>query len=289
MEPSRSLSLLLERSGAVGAAWTRACPVEEREWRLFEDWLDRGFDADMNYMRNYPEIRKDPRLLLEGGRSIVSIAYNYRQPNPFPGVATYALGEDYHKVLRRRLKKVVATMKQAAGGEWRICIDSAPMLERYWARKSGLGRRSDLHGNICIPGVGSMVFLAELITTLDLGEGRWHKFPSADSSAFEANIPYPCPTGALCPGGTVDARRCINYLTIEHRGELDETQKKMVGDCVFGCDKCQTACPSNGAPWPGVLPEFEPLPGLKEYLEGQKEALDLRKSPINRAVKRNFE
>lgn len=277
------LARLLSEAGAVAFGSTRAEPVAEEEWRLFEQWLEKGYHAGMAYMRNYPEIRKDPRRLLEGAKTIISMAFNYRQPNPLPGVATYALGEDYHKVLRRRLKRVVKEIKTEAGGDWRICIDSAPVLERYWAVKCGVGFRSPVHGNVIVPGVGSMVFLAELITTHELDLRRGGKAASQMVDTQETEGPGVCPTGALQPGGIVDSRRCINYLTIEKRGDLTPEEMEMVGGAIFGCDICQRACRENRVGNPGVIPEFSPLPGLMGYLRGEDNGFELRNSPLSRA------
>lgn len=280
MDASQKLSRLLEESGAVAFGWTQAAPVEESEWNLFTEWLARGFHAGMAYMERYQEIRRDPRLLLSGARTIISVAFNYRQPNPFRGVATYALGQDYHKVLRKRLKRVAASMKEEFGGDWRICIDSAPLLERYWAEKCGVGFRSPVHGNIVVPGVGSMVFLAEIITTLQLP-------PSPLPDSFErygenTTGNQICPTGALQPGGMVDARKCINYLTIEHRGELSPEEKTLTGGAFFGCDICQKGCPENSGEAPGVLPEFLPMNGLGDFIKGRDCDFELGKSPMSR-------
>lgn len=282
MKEARSLLCrLLEESGAAAFGAAEAAPVPDEEWARFEDWIARGWHAGMGYMENYPEIRRDPRLLLPGATTIISIAYNYRQPNPYRGVATYAIGRDYHKVLRKRLKKVVGTMKTEFGGEWRICIDSAPILERYWAQRCGVGVRSPLHGNIVVPGTGSMVFLAEILTTLPIPSftsRRGDNIPPEPTAAAS-----PCPTGALQEGGTVDARRCINYLTIEHRGGLTEEETAWVGEAVFGCDICLRACPANRGEAPEVLPEFRPMKGLKEFLEGTPGEFDISKSPLKRA------
>lgn len=286
MEPENRLSGLIEESGAVAFGIVEARPVDDKEWEHFERWIAMGWHAGMTYMENYPEIRRDPRLLLPGARSLVSVAYNYRQPNPFKGLATYALGRDYHKVLRKRLRKVAGVMKVEFGGEWRICIDSAPVLERYWAWKAGVGKRSDFHGNIMVEGVGSMVFLAELVTTLELKPihasfVRFSKNPEAVSSH---NIPPDvCPTGALQPGGTIDARRCINYLTIEKRDEFTSEENIWRGNAIFGCDVCQLASPENRCDSPGVLPEFEPMPGLDEFLKGEAEGFEVSSSPLKRA------
>ena len=110
MAPNEILAPLLEVEGAVAFGVCKAEEVEADEWERFENWLARGWNAGMAYMERHKELRRDPRLLLEGARSIVSIAFNYRQPNPFPEIATYALGEDYHKALRRRLRRVVSSM-----------------------------------------------------------------------------------------------------------------------------------------------------------------------------------
>lgn len=272
--------------------------MPEGEWQCFERWLAQGMHAGMDYMNRHEALRRDPRLLLDGTRSIVSVAFNYRQPNPYPQIAVYALGRDYHKVLRKILKRVVAPLREEYGGGWRICIDSAPILERYWAVRSGMAVRSPRSGNVVVPGVGSMVFLAEILTTAEIPESRYNFVTeSAAPASFDFDgetAEKVCPTGALQPGGMVDSRRCINYLTIEHRGPWNEEQRQLMSlpgakGHVFGCDICQNACPSNqGEPLP-VIPEFQPLPILKSYikaiLSGDTTALsslDLTGSPLSR-------
>ena len=295
METERQLlDRLLCESGAVAWGVVPAAEVPAREWQRFEDWLAKGYHADMDYMERHKEIRRDPRLLLEGARTIVSVAYSYRQENPYPGLATYALGEDYHKVLRRRLKKVVAGMKNAFGGEWRICIDSAPLLERYWAERAGVGRRNPVHGNIMVDGVGSMVFLAELVTTLAPAEGpssilmreRAGLDPECGAASTRGKIVAAvCPGGALKEGGTVDARRCINYLTLEKREELSEEERRLTGGVFFGCDICLRSSGEHRGNALPVVPEFLPLPGLEAILRGEKNE-ELLRSPINRKYRR---
>lgn len=277
--PRHRLEALLEQAGAVAFGFAKAEPVDPRQWGYFQEWLSRGFNAGMSYMENYPDIRRDPRLLLEGASTVVSMAFNYRQPNPFKGVATYALGTDYHKVLRKKLKRVVAEMRGEFGGNWRICIDSAPVLERYWAVKCGVGYRSPVHGNIVVPGVGSMVFLAELVTTLDFNSDNRSVLPDE----VLPGSPAGCPAGALQPGGVVDASRCINYLTIEKKEELSDMEKRLVGRAVFGCDECLRKAPENQGAAPSVLPEFLPLPGLADFLAGNDVFLDFSESPMVRS------
>lgn len=286
MKAANSLiSELLQGSGAVAWGSAECLPVDEDNWHRFQKWIECGYNAGMHYMKNYPEIRRDPRLLLEGAKSIISVAYNYRQPNPVKGLATYALGEDYHKVLRRRLKMVVKILKEKLGGNWRICIDSAPLLERYWAQKCGVGRRSEIHGNIIVEGVGSMVFLAEIITTLQL-EPTHENFINSVAAGIPKTVgtlsQAVCPTRALLPGGVVDARRCINYLTIEHQEPLDDEQLKLIGEARFGCEICQKYAVENQGTAPDVLPEFRKLPYIEEFLDGKECGFDLKKSPISR-------
>ena len=285
---NEKLATLLKENGAVAFGSAPAQPVDEKDWTRFQRWLDKGYNAGMAYMENYPEIRRDPRRLLEGARTVISMAFNYRQPNPFQGIATYALGRDYHKVLRRRLKSVVKELSDEFGGQWRICIDSAPILERYWALKCGIGFRSPVHGNIVVPKVGSMVFLAELITTLECDL----KGTVSSDNVVEASAVYErdagsdvCPTGALQSDGTVDSNRCINYLTIEKREPLSDEEREMCGHAVFGCDICQRVCSENKSPYPGVLPEFTPMPGLEDFLNGEKGEFELKDSPLVRSPK----
>lgn len=295
---------LLEQTGAVAWGVAPAEMVPADEWARFEDWLARGLHAGMDYMVRYKEIRHDPRLLLEGARSIISLAFNYRQPNPYPEIATYALGRDYHRVLRSRLKKTVSELKKELGGEWRICIDSAPILERYWAERCGIGERSPLHGNIVVPGVGSMVFLAELITTLDLpptsaapqklipqkASGRPKSAASQQRSDPKGQQPpHPCPTGALLPGGIIDSRRCLNYLTIEHRGEYTPEEQRLLTlpgakGKLFGCDSCQLGCDYNQTPIE-ILPEFAPLPDMPRVIEALRRG-DRNSIPSDSPLKR---
>ena len=292
MELNERLSEVLEETGAVAFGISPLHPVEDQEWKYFLRWIDAGMHAGMKYMENYPEIRRDPRLLIPGAQSIISIAFNYRQPNPFSGIATYALGKDYHKAIRRRLKKVVGAVKQEFGGEWRICIDSAPVLERYWARKCGVGERSGIHGNIIVPGVGSMVFLAELVTTLPLEPYSSHFFETNRDTPETIEDPLSdctvCKNGALQPGGLLDSCRCINYLTIEHKGEFDDDQKKLAGQSIFGCDRCLRIAPENRLPAPPVIAELSPMPLLKEFLSGEEVDFNLSESPLGRCDHTNL-
>lgn len=264
---------LLMEAGACSFGVAKAEEVGGEDWSRFEQWLEKGCHGGMQYMERHRDIRRDPRLLLEGAESIISIAFNYRQSNPLQGkIATYALGADYHRALRKRLEKTVDCLREEYGGNYRICIDSAPILERYWAVKAGVGYRSPISGCVVVPGTGSMVFLAEIITTLPpaiLGENQ-PVAPGAPQMAEWSDAR--CPTGALQADATIDARRCLNYLTIEHRGDWSEEQKKTIAEMkgsfpIFGCDICQLCDPANQGTPPETIEELRYNPSLEVFLD----------------------
>lgn len=254
---------ILRGCGACAVGTAVAGSVEQSMADRFDSWLDSGHNAGMAYMSNWREIRMDPRLLLEGARSVICTAFAY--PSSSGPIASYALGEDYHVVLRKVLEYAVERMRAVYGGEYRICVDSAPILERYWAEKCGVGFRG-CNGLIIVPGVGSRVFLAEIVTTLSLSATAPLE---ASCGADCRRCQQSCPAGALQADGTVDARRCLSYLTIEHRGEWDETGAAAMATpagraTLYGCDICQRVCPHNsdaeasGLSAEKIRPEFEP-------------------------------
>lgn len=201
-------------------------------------WIADGHHGSMGYMARNMDIRFDPRLLLDGAQSIISMAFPYRQADGYhhPLIADYALGRDYHAVIRERLAPVQELLHDEYGAESRICVDSAPILERYWAQRSGVGFIGENH-QLIVPGAGSEVFLAELITTLRLESDE----ATARKCAGCGRCVASCPASALSEG--FDARKCRSYLSIEHRGELPEGTR--LGSCVIGCDICQRCCPEN--------------------------------------------
>ncbi|MDE6338429.1 MAG: tRNA epoxyqueuosine(34) reductase QueG [Muribaculaceae bacterium] len=254
-----------KQSGACAVGFAQAGEVEASEWQLFEEWLKRGDNAGMDYMRNYPELRRDPREMFEA-KSVISVAFSYK-PKEWRDesrgmIAAYAYGKDYHKVIRKLLKEPLREI-----GEWfrdmrfRVCVDSAPVLERYWAIKAGIGYRGD-NGCVIVPGFGSMVFLAEILTDLEIEEDEPLDMDCGHCGAcVEA-----CPGKAL--GETIDCRRCLSYLTIEHKGDWDdpvcgEVLKSEEGrNTLFGCDRCLRVCPHNKVAPPGDIEAFEPLSGV---------------------------
>lgn len=246
--------------GAVATGIALAGTVSTQAMEQFRTWISTGNHAGMAYMERYEDIRNNPELLLEGAKSIAVAAFGYKTfkelPPDAPAIARYALGEDYHTVIRKRLEHCVKELKNSLGGEWRICIDTAPLRERYWGVEAGVGFIG-LNNQLIVPGAGSMVFLGSLITTLELEPSGRNEQKCLECGRCIAA----CPAKALCTEGVaVDARKCISYLTIEHRGDFaDATQ---LHGWQYGCDVCQKVCPYNADVAPQALPEFEPSDSL---------------------------
>lgn len=290
-----SIRKALLNAGACAVGFATAAPVEPEEWEAFRAWLQHGKNAGMEYMHNYPEIRQDPRLLLDGARTVISLAFPYpRAPKREPEeglIAAYAFGKDYHKVIRKKLKKVLSEIEILdVKPEFRICIDSAPILERYWAVKSGIGYRGR-NGAIIVPGFGSYVFLAEIITNIPLPPSS----PSTEKCLGCNLCIKKCPTRALSLNGEINCTHCISYLTIEHRGEWDAKGKTAMSTphgraTLFGCDLCLSLCPHNLRLPQEFLPEFMPEERVitlhrEEIIKEDPEKFKSRMagSPISRA------
>ena len=233
-------------------------PISPDALTYYYEWLREGKHAGMDYLERYPEIRRDPSLLMEGARSIIVCAVSYYptelQPTHAPQVAKYAYSRDYHKVLPQLLKRFAERINdEVTPHSYRVCTDTAPLFERYWARRSGVGFIGR-NQNLIIPGIGSFLFLGEILTTLPLKSPR--KVAYRGCGPCRRCIDN-CPTGALSAEG-MDARRCISYLTIEHRDEIPEELSSKFGTRFFGCDTCQDVCPFNHRPRPQR--HFPPLP-----------------------------
>ncbi len=221
-------------------------------------WLARGRAGEMAYLERTREIRLDPEKLLAGARSVIVAADLYHQkladppadrggPSPGDGpargrVAQYAWGRDYHRVLRKKLHRFADALREAIREPFdaRVCVDTAPVLEREWAAAAGIGwigkNTMVLHQDL-----GSFFFLGEIVTTLELPPSS----PAADHCGTCTRCLDACPTAAFVAPYQMDATRCIAYLTIEHRGAVAETLQPLMGDWVFGCDVCQDVCPYN--------------------------------------------
>ena len=211
----------------------------------------------MQWAENHLELRNDPRLLLGGARSVIVVALNYYpnrfQPKDAPQFAYYAYGEDYHRVLRKKMKQLAHFItKHEPQARCRVCVDSAPLRERYWARLAGVGFVG-ANNTLILPGRGSYFFIGILLTTLPLTADEPCTITCGDCGACVKA----CPTAALRPG-VVDARRCLSCLTIEHKGDLPEFAKDAMGSRVYGCDTCQQVCPHNRHAAGHHTPELNP-------------------------------
>lgn len=241
----------LLQTGACAVGFAAADAVDDREWSRFENWLCRGDNAGMEYMRNHPDIRHDPRRLLEGAASVIALAFPFSPPHrrrPEDGfIAVYAYGRDYHKELRKIIKPALKDISRIySSPKFRICIDSAPALDRYWAIRSGIGFPGD-NGSVIIPEFGSMVFLMEIFTDIRISPDM----PLDKDCGHCGACVRACPGNAIRSDATVDCRRCISYLTIEHHGEwtdpesLNTMSTPRGQNTIFGCDACLEACPYN--------------------------------------------
>jgi len=216
------------------------------EARQLEDWLNQGMNGKMSYMANYFDKRTDPRKLVDGAESVISLAYNYytdrEQNDPeAPQISKYAYGEDYHHVLKNKLKTLFQSIRDNIGQvEGRVFVDSAPVLDRAWAQKSGVGWVGK-NANILNRQNGSYFFLAEIILDLPLA----YDPPINDYCGSCTKCIDACPTDAIYEPYKVDGSKCISYLTIELKDAIPDEFEGQMGSWMFGCDICQQVCPWN--------------------------------------------
>ena len=236
---------------------------------LLEEWLAAGRHGDMLYLAEKHERRLRPSLALQGARSAIVVASTYAAPlPPDPGwreglrgrIAAYALGPDYHVHVAARLEKLAEHIRERTGADSVVHVDGGPLVEKELARRAGLGWYGR-NTNLLRPGLGSSFMLGVVVTAAALEPDR--PFERDHCGTCRACIPA-CPTGALDHGPTIDARLCISYLTIEHRGPVPPPLRAAMGNWVFGCDVCQEVCP-----WNEEMPAPEPLqsPWLPGWLE----------------------
>lgn len=245
------------RLGFDACGFARVDEVDSEARENYRRWLEEGRQAQMDYLGNYLDLRDNPALLYPGARTVVCVALNYYparfQPQGNPRFAYYAYGLDYHDVMRDKLRRLAAFVAPLSGDAGRVCCDTAPMRERYWAVQAGLGFIGK-NAQLIIPGKGSYFFLGELLTTLALPPDMPVASRCGDCSLCREH----CPTGALASAGQVDARRCISCQTIENRDEIPPAVAARMGDRVYGCDTCQQCCPWNRVAAPSPHPEFAP-------------------------------
>jgi epoxyqueuosine reductase len=272
--------------------------LDEEAHRL-EKWLSEGKHGKMTYMENHFDKRLDTTKLVEGSKSVISLLLNY-YPNELqnkgvPKISKYAYGNDYHDVIKIKLKEYLTLIQEKIGTvNGRFFVDSAPVLEKAWAKKSGLGWQGK-NGNLITPKVGSFYFLAELIIDLELE----YDSPIKDYCGTCTKCIDACPTDALNTPYVVDGSKCISYLTIELKDDLipKEFSEKM-NDWAFGCDICQDVCPWNRFSKPTFLDEFTINKNLinlsqDEWIDLNDETFNIlgKNSPIKRTklkgMKRN--
>jgi epoxyqueuosine reductase len=268
----------------------RAEPLDEDARRL-EKWLSQGMHGGMKYMENHFDLRTDPTKLVPGAKSVITLLKNY-----FPSeiiesenkISKYAYGNDYHEVIRERLKQMIAEFQKTIGMfVGRGFVDSAPVLERSWAQKSGLGWIGR-NGNMITKQSGSFFFIATLFTDLELE----YDDPFARDYCGNCNrCVEACPTDAILPDKTINGSKCISYFTIELKEELiPEEQKGKFQNWMFGCDICQDVCPWNRFSKPHNEQAFQPMPEILNLSTAEWEALTeesfkriFKHSPISRA------
>ncbi len=271
------------------------------EARKLEQWLNKGYHGEMQYMENHFDKRIDPRKLVEGAKSVVTLMFNYypeetQGNDEVPKFAKYAYGEDYHNVLKNKLKLLLQKLKDKVGDiNGRCFVDSAPVLERDWAKHSGLGwiGKNTL---LITPQKGSYFFLAELIVDVEF----CYDAPIKDYCGSCRKCIDACPTKAISEKGyLLDASKCISYFTIEYRNDLPQELKNDFQNWAFGCDICQDVCPWNRFSKANTEPAFQPDPeflkmGKKEWLELTAEVFEavFKKSAVKRTkfegIRRNI-
>nr|WP_199075365.1 tRNA epoxyqueuosine(34) reductase QueG [Pedobacter sp. ASV19] len=278
------------RLGFMQCGISRAGFLEEEAPRL-EKWLNQNHHGKMAYMENHFDKRLDPRLLVEGAKSVISLTLNYfpqqNQTDPdAPKISKYAFGNDYHEVIKEKLFQLLEFIREQIGEvSGRAFVDSAPVLDRAWAKKSGIGWVGK-NSNIISKKSGSFFFLAELIIDLELEED----IPfSTDHCGTCTKCIDACPTEAILSPYIIDAKKCISYLTIELKDEIPAHFSDKMDNWMFGCDVCQDVCPWNRFSVPHSEPQFQPKENL---LQMKKEDwLDLTEDVFktifkNSAVKR---
>ena len=255
---SQSIKEFAKEIGFAACGFCKAEPIDEEESQRLHEWLSKSYNGEMGYMANNTEKRVDPCLLVDGAKSIVCVAMNYypetKQHSNAPQFAYYAYGKDYHDVMKGRLKQLFDFIKERVPSvNGRVFCDTAPVMERYWAMKSGIGFVGK-NSLIIIPRMGSYFFLGELVLDIELD----YDTPCTLSCGKCQRCMDACPTQAIISPGLIDARKCISYQTIENKGDIDAEVAEKVGDYFYGCDICQQVCPWNKYAKPHNVEEFNP-------------------------------
>nr|WP_157501644.1 tRNA epoxyqueuosine(34) reductase QueG [Echinicola vietnamensis] len=269
IQKDKHAAIIKRLASALGFTYcgiAKAGFLEEEAPRL-EAWLNSKYHGEMAYMANHFDKRLDPTKLVEGAKTVVSLIYNYYPEKKLPEgaddykIAKYAYGKDYHFVIKDKLKEFLYRLREAVGDvEGRAFVDSAPVMERQWAEKAGLGWRGK-NSLLLNRDMGSFFFLAELIIDL---EATADDPVTKDYCGTCTRCMDACPTDAIVQPGVVDGSRCISYFTIELKDELPASMKGKFANWMFGCDICQDVCPWNRFSTPHQEPQFQPNPEIAE-------------------------
>ncbi len=236
---------------------------------MLQEWIQKGFHADMGYLKREPQLRLNPRMLLDDTKSVISLATPYLHEPPaatppddgryYGRISAYALGKDYHKIIQKRLKRLGDYIKEEHEKEYvhlRYFVDATPLLERAFAQRGGIGFTGK-NTNLITPSYGSWVFLSELLINIEL-EPDVNIFADCSECTMCERA---CPTNALIEPYMLDARKCVSYHTVENRfHHIPDEVKAHMGAWLFGCDVCQNICPYNNYPLKSTDPDFKPLP-----------------------------
>ena len=285
-------SLIKSQAASLGfdaCGFATATPVDDEAVARYDQWIELGHNGCMEWAARHRDLRSAPSKLLDGAQTVISLALNYYpshfQPPDALKVAYYAYGRDYHEVLREKLTELARFIEQISQCTTRPCVDSAPIRERYWAQRAGLGF---IGRNNCliIPGKGSYFFLGEIVTTLQLPPDEPCPLTCGDCGKCIAA----CPSGALTGDGAADASRCLSCLLIEdHAEELPDWVSDVADGRVVGCDECQLCCPHNAHAAATRVADFEPTQAVMTLTRDRIAAMtsgDFRRTFAHSAISR---
>ena len=302
MSPATLTRLLREKASSLGFDLFGVVPVSRSETiEIYRAWLKKGYAGTMEYLERHSELKEDPRNLLPQTLSLVALGCNYNTGNPSPEtedpslarISRYAWGDDYHEIIHSKLKNLENYLcnELNAANHTRSFVDSGPVLEREVAQRAGLGWFGK-HSNLINVEKGSWFFLAEMLVDVELKADE--PFTRVDCGTCTICIEA-CPTEAIIADRTVDARLCISYLTIEHKGAIPAELRPKMDNHIFGCDICQDVCPWNKDAPESFEPGFKPRPEnaaaeLTELMKLDQSAFSkrFRKSPVKRTKRRGL-
>ncbi len=289
MQKDKNTAFIKSKAAELGFDFCGISKAEflENESKLLETWLNRNYNGKMAYMANYFDKRLDPRLLVDGAKSVITFILNYFPEEELPEqdykISKYAYGTDYHFVIKDKLSLLLAEMQTEIGDiNARVFVDSAPVMDKVWAKKGGLGWIGK-HSNLINRKIGSFFFIGEIICDLELDyDGPIKDYCGTCTACIDA-----CPTDAITEPYVVDGSKCISYLTIELKENIPTDFKGKMENWAFGCDICQDVCPWNSFAKPHKTVEFLPnedLKNLKNWEEITHEVFS--KTFKNSAIKR---